>query len=376
MLEVIKNVLRKNPVTKKACQRIKYYLKGFELYRKTGKELDKIKREGSLIFYLGIPAHSNLGDLAQGVCIRHWLKNHYSDFKVVEIETNALVNTPLSLLNKLAELYKPGDFIVFQSGYTTTDLGGYADEMHRAVMKILPDADMLMLPQTIFFKDDKNKERTSKCYNSMKNMLFLARDRVSFEMAEKMFPNISVMQFPDIVTTLIGKLWFEYKREGILFCCRDDGEKYYSDVDIKCLMDKCSKICKVDKTDTTKKEKMQNIVRNAEGYIMKEIDSYAHYKVVITDRYHGTIFSLVAGTPVVIIKTTDHKVTTGAEWFKGVYDDYVYVSDSLECAYTLAMGLLNKSLSNKLIPYFEENYYDKLPDIFDYIIRKQKNEDM
>lgn len=51
----------------------------------------------------------------------------------------------------------------------------------------------------------------------------------------------------------------------------------------------------------------------------------SHYKVVITDRYHGTIFSLIANTPVIIIKSTDHKVTTGADWFKGIYDDYVYV---------------------------------------------------
>lgn len=71
---------------------------------------------------------------------------------MLEIETNALVNTPFSLLNKLAELYKSGDMIVFQSGYTTTDLGGFADEMHRAVMKVLPNAEMLMLPQTIFLK--------------------------------------------------------------------------------------------------------------------------------------------------------------------------------------------------------------------------------
>lgn len=365
-----KKVLLSNRITKKVILTLRHYQLSLNLYLKTSDKLRKLEKNKKSVFYLGIPAHSNLGDLAQGVCIRRWLKKHYPERQVVEIETNALVNTPFSLLNKLAKLYKSGDIIVFQSGYTTTDLGGFADEMHRAVMKVLPNAEMLMLPQTIFFQNKANEKRTAESYNSMKHMLFLARDRVSFGMAKQMFPDIPVMQFPDIVTTLIGNYSFDYSRDGIMFCCRDDGEKYYSDEEILSLMNKCEKLCKVAKTDTTKVGKTADIVRNAKSYIMNEIDTYAHYKAVITDRYHGTILSLVAGTPVIIIKTTDHKVTTGAEWFKGVYDDYVYVANSLDEAYEIAKSVLNKELTNKLPPYFETNYYDKLPEIFSKEIRE------
>ena len=362
-MNLFKRMLLSNPVTRKISLSARHYQLSYKLYKNTLSYLEAFSRKGRVIFYLGVPAHSNLGDLAQGVCIRRWLKKNYPDRQVVEIETNALVNTSFSLLNKLAELYEPGDLIVFQSGYTTTDLGGFADEMHRAVMNILPDANMLMLPQTIFFKNEKNKERTSKCYNSMKYMLFLARDRVSFGMAKQMFPDIPVIQFPDIVTTLIGNYNFNYDRDGIMFCCRDDGEKYYSDEEISSLMSKCESLCKVARTDTTKVGKTVDIVRNAECYIMDEIDKYAHYKAIITDRYHGTILSLVAGTPVIIIKTTDHKVTTGAEWFKGIYDDYVYVADSLDEAYEIAKSVLSKKLTNQLPAYFETEYYDRLPEI-------------
>ena len=80
--------------------------------------------------------------------------------------------------------------------------------------------------------------------------------------------------------------------------------------------------------------------------------------------HHGTIFSLCAGTPVIIIKTTDHKVTTGADWFKGIYDDYVYVAEDLDDAYRLASDILSKRISHKLEPYFKEQYYDKLKNIF------------
>lgn len=368
---MVKKILLSIPLIRDIALSVRHYQLSYRLFRKTSSELKNFQRKGHVIFYIGIPAHRNLGDLAQGLCIRKWLKKNYSDYQVIEIETDALVNTPFSLLNKLVELYTAGDIIVFQSGYTTTDLGGFADEMHRAVMSVLPDADMLMLPQTIFFRSDKNKERTSKCYNSMKHMLFLARDRVSFEMAKEMFPNISIKMFPDIVTTLIGNYSFDYSRKGIMFCCRDDGEKYYSEDEIAKLMGKCEKLCEVARTDTTKTGKKADIVKNAEKYILDEIDTYAQYKVVVTDRYHGTILSLVAGTPVIIIKTTDHKVTTGAEWFKGIYDDYVYVVESLDEAYDIACNLLNKKLTNCLSPYFENNYYDKLPQIFEEEIRRK-----
>ena len=364
----LKKLILKNKITATVALRARKYLLDVRLYISTKSRLNLTDRNTPVIFYLGIPAHSNLGDLAQGVCIRRWLKKNYPDTPVIEIETNALVNTHFSLLKQLKAVYHQGDLIVFQSGYTTTDLGGFADEMHRAVMNILPEARMLMLPQTIFFKSKENKERTSCCYNSMKHMLFLARDRVSYNMALEMFPDIPVTLFPDIVTTLIGNYSFNYERDGILFCCRNDLEKNYSDEEINQLMVKCSKLCRVNRNDTMKSGKTADIVENAEEYIMREIDTYAHYKLIITDRYHGTIFSLVAGTSVIIIKTTDHKVTTGAEWFRDIYDDYVYVADSLEEAYALVKQVLHKPPDYKLQPYFEKEYYDKLPAIFESAI--------
>lgn len=324
------------------------------------------------IYYIGIPAHNNLGDLAQGVCIRKWLKKHFPDRDVVEIETNALVNTRFSVKHDLKKVFNKDDIIVFQSGYTTTDLGGYADEMHCEIIKLLPGAKILMMPQTIFFESEERKKHTSFVYNSAVNMMFLARDRVSYGVAKEMFPNLAVFLYPDIVTTLIGQLEFSNNRSGVLFCCRDDSEKYYSDREIDTLIKKCEAFAKVEKTDTTKSVRTDDIVSNAEKYIMSEIERYSKYKVIVTDRYHGTIFSLIAGTPVVIIKTTDHKVVTGAEWFKGVYDDHVHLAESLEEAHEMVKKLFSAKLKRKLEPYFEKEYYDKLPELFDKVMLRNE----
>ena len=367
-MHIIKRIILSIPILKRFGLFIKWIIKSFLLYLRTRKELINAKNISNRIFYIGIPAHENLGDLAQGVCIRKWLKKHYPERKIVEIETNALVNTKFSLLYLFKQLYNENDFIVFQSGYTTTDLGGFADEMHRAVIDAIPDAKILMFPQTIFFVSDENKRITSQSYNSNKKMLFLARDAVSHVTAEEMFPDLNVVLYPDIVTTLIGSKDFENERNGILFCCRNDGEKYYSDEEILNLISKLEKNYKVNKTDTTKRGKTSEIVNNAEYYIKNEIEEYSKYKLIITDRYHGTIFSLVAGTPVIILKTTDHKVTTGADWFKGIYDSYVYLANDLNDAYNIALKVLSSNINYKLDSYFEREYYDKLPELFEKTI--------
>lgn len=368
----IKQVIIKHPrILKKALVLHKYFVLDRDVYKHAKLQIQQERANKKRIYYLGIPAHTNLGDLAQGMCIRTWLHKHYSDRQIIEIETNALVNTHKSALKLLKKDYKTGDIIVFQSGYTTTDLGGYADEMHRAVMNILPEARMLMMPQTIFFKSKENERRTSECYNRMKHMLFLARDEVSYDMAKEMFKDLPVMLFPDIVTTLIGTKHFLHERKGILLCCRDDSEKLYSDNDIAGLVRRLESIDSVSKTDTTKRGRRIDIVSNAEKYIMNEIDNYSRYRCIVTDRYHGTIFSLIASTPVIVIKSTDHKVTTGVNWFKGVYDSHVFKAENLEHAYELVKMVYESDIPEITHPYFEENYYDKLPEI----LRRNVGED-
>ena len=318
----------------------------------------------SRVFYLGITEHSNLGDMAQHYCIKNWIEENYPSFELVMFEATTVVDKRFGFINKFKKLHRPQDIIVFQSGYTTSDLGGCHDEMHRLICSNLPQAHILMMPQTIFFKHEKNKTRTAKMCNMASNMLFLARDTVSFETAKTMFTDVPVLAFPDIVTTLIGSYNFDNVREGICLCRRDDGEKFYSKEDLLNLEEKLKKIDKVTVTDTTIKENYLQIRSNLQAFIESEIEKLSHYRVVITDRYHGTIFSLAAGTPVIIIKTTDHKVVTGADWFKGIYDKYVYVATDLQDAYQRAIQICTSFDYQPLKPSMKQMYYDKLKTKF------------
>ena len=320
------------------------------------------------IFYLGVTEQPNLGDMAQHYCILKWIGENYPSHELIKFESSIVTDARFNFISRFKEVYRPEiDVIIFQSGYCTQDLGGDHELMHRLICDAIPDARIIMMPQTIYFQHEENKQRTAQSYNNAKNMLFLARDFISYDMAKEMFPDIRVEAFPDIVTTLIGTLEFTNERNGVCLCTRNDGEKFYTDVQLEGLAYKLQNTTRVVKKDTQGKAPFKTIRENLWKFIKEEIESYSYFDVTITDRYHGTIFSLCAGTPVIIIKTTDHKVTTGADWFKGVYDDYVYVAKDLEDAFEIYKQLMNKKLSHKLSQHMKNKYYDRLKEIFENV---------
>lgn len=321
------------------------------------------------IFYLGITEQPNLGDMAQHYCILKWIGENYPDHELIKFESSVVTDERFNFIPRFKEIFRPKrDIVIFQSGYCTQDLGGDHELMHRLICDAIPEARIIMMPQTIYFQHEENKQRTAKSYNGARNMLYLARDFVSYEMAKEMFPDIKVEAYPDIVTTLIGTLEFQNDRNGVCLCTRNDGEKFYSDAELKTFSSELSKITSVVRKDTQGKAPFKVIRENLWKYIYSEIESYSHFDVTITDRYHGTIFSLCAGTPVIIIKTTDHKVTTGADWFKGIYDDYVYVAKDLNDALKLYGKVKGMNLTHSLSPSMKESYYDKLRTIFDSML--------
>lgn len=353
---------------------IKTFLRSLQIAKYRKEQTDRlnvlIKNAESApnrVFYLGITEQPNLGDMAQHYCILKWISENYPTYELVKFESSVVTDNRFSFIPKFKSLYRPQDIIVFQSGYCTQDLGGDHELMHRLICDNIPDAHILMMPQTIYFQHQENMKRTANSYNGAKNMLFLARDFISYDMAKSMFPDIVVKAYPDIVTTLIGTLEFKNKREGVCLCTRNDGEKYYTDEQLASLVSKLEKNTSVHKKDTQGKVSFKTIRENLQHYIEEEIESYSHFKVTITDRYHGTIFSLCAGTPVIIIKTTDHKVTTGADWFKGIYDDYVYVAKDLDNAIEIYNQLMTKKFEHKMMAHMKKEYYDKLKQLFENV---------
>ncbi|MFZ5986467.1 MAG: polysaccharide pyruvyl transferase family protein [Bacillota bacterium] len=316
---------------------------------------DKKKR----IWYFCVAMHPNLGDQAQNLCIRRWLDNYYNDYEVVEIPTDPVNSSRSAFLKILKKQIALSDLIIFQSGYCITD--SHPDErVHRLIIEHFPDNKIVFFPQTILFTSEKQKAITERIYNRHKRITLMARDKVSYETAKKMFKTAEVLLYPDIVTSLIGKYRYQNQRQGILFCMRNDSEQYYEKSQIADLRRRFLSITRTDITDTTISVGRDELVKNIKGIIESTFEKFSNYKLVITDRYHGTIFSLISQTPVIVIDSTDHKLSSGVDWFKGVYDNCVYYARSLEDAYKKACEILQRECEYNIDDYFDKNYYQKL----------------
>lgn len=310
------------------------------------------------IFFCGVPVHKNMGDQAQRYCIRMWCQENYPDYEILEISTWPFYEK--DFCERIKRAIKKDDLIVIQSGYCTTDRH-YDHKMHRFLVKCFPDNKILIMPQTVNFIDEREGYKTGKIYGEHKHILFLARDKISYQSAKKFFQGTKVLLYPDIVTTLIGSRSNTTERNGVLLCVRNDSEKKYTDNEINRLKNKLQEkglFCEI--SDTNSSLSLDELITRVNTELEKTLSFFEKHEVVITDRYHGTIFSMIANTPVIVIATNDHKVKTGTEWFKGIYADSQYNADSLEEAYSLAFSIVN---ANQIIvnkPHFKSEYYDKL----------------
>ncbi len=324
--------------------------------------LDKSKPS---IFYFGLPEHDNLGDIGQAFCINNWIKHNYPDYNLFRIKTRLIDDKKFRTFIK--EAIKVTDIIFFQSGYCTR-YKNKDHEMHKRICSTFYKNKLIILPQTVNISDQNDIMETKKIFARCEHLLFIARDEQSYKKAMQFVPSKKLMCFPDIVTSLIGRLEIpKTKTNGVLLCVRNDDEKFYSYEEIDELKNALQEyFTRVDMCDTNSDYTVEYTYEHINEVINEKIRSFSKYDVVITDRFHGTIFSLVANTPVIVVKTNDHKVTSGTYWFKSFEEDALTVSNSLNEAKEAAVRLYNKrtKVHNSDILY-KQYYESKLKELVD-----------
>lgn len=371
----LKNFFRAIPFSSLPINCYKAYVRWLA-YRTECQQTAKImhlKKNQKKIFFFGVARFYNMGDLAQTMCIRNWFMENYPELPVCEIYDSTIVNPRHHFPQLLQKVLGKDDLIFFQSGYNTQDIGGYQDEMHRIICDNFPDARIVFMPQTVLFQKEENRLRTAKSHDACRRALFLGRDNVSTQIAKTMFPHLPVFCYPDIVTTLIGQYHPDFQRDGIFFCVRNDLEKLYRDQELRDCADAIAQAHQLNVTfgDTEIEVNHTTLLNNVPRFVNVIIERIAKYRLVVTDRYHGTIFSLIANTPVIVIPSNDHKITTGVDWFKGIYDDRVVLAKSLEQVPALAQKILARPALPPPEPYFKAHYYDQLKELIERCTREE-----
>ncbi len=323
-------------------------------------------------YIVATPTHANLGDQAQLMCLEKWIKENYPAHKLVRIPISliaahvvlvsgylrAAVRCVLTI-GAMRLFSRKNDIIFGHSGYFFIDhhSGWYS---FARLAKALPQTKVVIMPQTVNFMNPVIRNAAAQVFDDHPDVTIICRDEVSLGKAKEMFSKCRLLLYPDVVTSLIGsRSKVEGSRNGILFCLRNDVESHYRREAVDELAARLN-IARTEFSDTTIDADAWTIRHEKERLIWEYIDYMASFDVVVTDRYHGTIFSLIAETPVVVVDSADHKLRSGVNWFPEEFRDYVAYAKDLNAAYTLVLIMLEKKGRTPLPPYFKEQYYDKL----------------
>lgn len=323
------------------------------------------------VFLFAEPTHPNLGDQAQLMCTEEWIAQNYPGRKVIHTgmlfrpfddSLRSHVLNPLVLKLLLLKIFvKQKDLFIGHSGYFFVDHHNGWFTYYSLIRRF--KNRFIILPQTINFYAPVVKEKAKKAFSNRNNLIILCRDEVSYSIAQDLFEGTKLFLYPDIVTSLIGTKQYRVKREGILFIIRNDIERHYSNSEIACLKERFAGK-RIGQIDTTIEVSHKEIKKHRDKLVWECIEKIATYQVVITDRYHGTIFSAIASTPVIVINSADHKLSSGVKWFpQEQFGDAVQYASNLDDAYAKAENILkmNQNISNP--PFFKNNYWDKLNQI-------------
>jgi pyruvyl transferase EpsI len=301
------------------------------------------------------PALSNLGDQAQVVAIYKWLERNYPSHSIIEVNKDEVINCVADFKSKV----QGDDLIVLHSGGNLGDRGIWSETSRRKMIVNFPNNKILSLPQTINFRNTvtgQKELKTSKdIYNSHKHLTVVARDNESFKLANQYFDQCSTNKAPDFVlsyntdhlglekTTTNGK---------VLFCLREDDESAISSEQRVGLLKNSA--LDYDVFDTTIPENIGNEQRKEK--LDEVLKMFSAYEYIVTDRFHGLIFSILCKKPTVVLKTVDHKLTSAFDWFDSV--KFVKFAVSVETVNQTVESVLKET--DFTVPDWNKKYFDPL----------------
>jgi pyruvyl transferase EpsI len=316
-----------------------------------------LKHQRKIIYALTPPAYlSNVGDHAQVVAIRIWLQKYFPSLPVIEVDKEQ----SKKFLTPLRSLTQPDDIIFLHSGGNLGDRGIWSESIRRLFITAFPQNQIISLPQTIHFSDTptgiKEREKTSQIYATHPNLTIIGRDPYSGELAQNLFSKANTFCMPDFVLSLPPReLSQRNNPPKVLLCLRLDDESAINSQQRQEISQQLPYECSY--FDTTLDTKIA--VSERKDVLESTLDLFSAADVVVTDRYHGLIFTVLCQKPCVVLPTVDHKLTSAMHWFKDV--PFINFAQNLDEVPSLVENVLK--VESRKVPNWSAEYFDKIPEM-------------
>jgi pyruvyl transferase EpsO len=266
----------------------------------------------SKIAYLDIPMHFNVGDLLiyKGT-ESFFLKNN---IEVIYRESKTKLFSNYFLIGR-------ADVLVFHGGGNFGDLYPDFQRYRDRIIRRFPHKKIVILPQTIYFRNKKNMTDSFDLLKSHKNLVLYVRDEHSFFLAKSHGVNVCLM--PDMAHSLhplkdkceVGAkhYWGSYPL-SILNLQRCDMERTaHSDLrhldkrafDWKNLISTSDKffyiLCKISFKIPIVRNYFINLYGDlTDNIVFKAMFYFEQHDVIYTDRLHGLILAALLGKNIVV----------------------------------------------------------------------------
>ena len=276
-----------------------------------------------------VPYYTNIGDTLIWEGTKHFLKNiPHKCLYTASVETYKYRPLPA------------GTVILMQGGGNFGDLWRRHQDLRLEVIKAYPNNKIIVLPQTVFYKDDAVLQEDAKIFNSHKNLHICARDTISFEYLQQTL-TCSLLLVPDMAFYITDKLLKRYSKkvgDRALLLKRNDTE--FNEYDFGSYITEESTMldtCDWPTMEQQFKAKMylDKLIWHKETLgilpdiyadwifrpfqVKKGVEFVSQYKKVYTTRLHVAILSLLLDKEIVFFDNSYGKNSSFYDtWLKGV----------------------------------------------------------
>lgn len=317
----------------------------------------KSQKANKKIILLEMPTYTNLGDQAIAYAQREFFKKYFPDYGIIEVIGQYYGVYKRFIKKSLTQ----DDIIVSIGGGNFGDEYNSIEVRRKKSIKTFKDNRFFVFPQTIYYSDSKRGkeflESMKEAIKENKNLTIFAREQMSFDFAKSNF-DVNVILAPDIVLSLDKQAPIESRNDTVL-CLRNDVEKkvLLSERAIKHISDNSTNVIFTD-TFLTKSVPLSQW----KDVLESKWQEFRKAKVVITDRLHGMIFSVITATPCIVLPNYNYKVESFYNtWLRDT--DYVFFANDE----TEVIDLFDSIKDKEYLKEDFDSYFDQLANI----IKKQ-----
>jgi pyruvyl transferase EpsO len=319
------------------------------------------------VAYLDYSIAANVGDLLIMLGTLHLLRREGYRLRLSRnlYDTEARGHLPI----------EQGDTVVLQGGGNFGDLYPHFQNYRERIVSEYPDKKIVILPQTIFFRDQSALKRSAAVFAKHRDLKIFVRDNESLQIARKYFCADAELA-PDMAHQLWPSIWqrasnAQQEKRSPLYLLRQDIEKGEQP---EALLSRKRQFTDWSDLVSVQLRALKRLMRDyskLQGHVgahlgieqiyfrlvSREVDRIMRklfvHDIWITSRLHGLISGLLLAKPVFFIDNSYGKLSGYVDTWRDALDPVVRIRTAADAQRACDVAEISGSSDERLQQYME-----------------------